>query len=494
MHSKPKLALAIITSPSAAFEEILKRKLLGTALLIALLAGVMSSAIGITSGITGGKLQYFLLGKQNPLTWMGLFFLYAIALRALLKWLGTEVNFRDLLTVMGWSQITLVLANIFFALLVIFGATNHPNPNLINALTALYGVFLIGYIGALAVGIKTLTRVPLPRAAMSYIVVELAALIGFTMTYSQSRTAPFVDALSSIKGLAGSIAQVDQTAWLAAAVVGLIAGLWHLGKSLEWEDGVIKRNAAVAGAMGFLLLGFYYGTWSNMNYYGKLMRVQRFYDNDQFSDAALQLEALKPMAKDIKISLYIDLANTYYQANDYTKSLDYFGQLAKEAKPLGNKSGENGTLAMAYSGQGSIYYAQGDYAQAIERFTKSTKVWREFRDPWVRLALAYDRVGMYEDAIKAGNHAVQKLESDAAVAWVALAEAFTQTGDAKQAKVAITMVTGNYPELAKKIGSKPEDWKNAVDKLSAADLKYPLTGEKSPAPAPEPKKPAPRKK
>jgi hypothetical protein len=97
-------------------------------------------------------------------------------------------------------------------------------------------------------------------------------------------------------------------------------------------------------------------------------------------------------------------------------------------------------------------------------------------------------MGKYDKALDAADHAIKKLESEATIAWVALAEASAQTDKTVQAKAAITMVTKRDEKLAARLGKNLDDWKTAVDRLSRTDLKYPL--EREPAP---PQKKAPAK-
>ncbi len=89
----------------------------------------------------------------------------------------------------------------------------------------------------------------------------------------------------------------------------------------------------------------------------------------------------------------------------------------------------------------------------------------------MRMAVTYDRMGDYKRAIDSANRAITKFKANSSPAWVALAQAFIQTGDKTQAKAPIASVAGKNPDLARKIGN---DWKNAVGHLGAAELKFPL--------------------
>lgn len=481
MHSKPRLALAILTSPSAAFEEIIERRLLGTALIIVALTGLLAIAASIALGIATGPLQFLALGKENPLTWLGLCMLYTLGMWMLLKWLGTRSEYTSLLTVVGWSHIPLLLLQIVLVISAVMATSSTPNNTLIQFLDTTRFGLLIWYVAIVAIGIHVLTRIPLARAVMAYLVVAFAAVIAFSLTYGRARFAPFEALQQTIPetiNLASKAIAADMTPWLAAAVIGLIAGIWHIGKSLGWDKGTIYKYAGAAGILGVLTLGFYVSTISTTGYYDRLVRVQKLYDADRFADAAKELESLLPATKE-NAGIMLDIADIYYKAGKTDESIKYYNKVMDyiEDAKLG-REGFRGR-ARVYNGIGSAYDLDGKYDIAIQQFEKATKEWPEFREPWVRMAVTYDRMGEYDKAIKNANHAIKQLDSEAIVAWVALAEAFVQTGDTKQAKAAIAIVTGRDSELAKKIGTEAQDWKTAVDKLTAQNLSFPL--EKEPA-------------
>ncbi|MGB9618869.1 MAG: YIP1 family protein, partial [Armatimonadota bacterium] len=170
MHSRAKLALAVLTSPSAAFEEILERRLLGTALLIVAAAGVLACVRAYLAASVLGPVHYFALGRYNPLTWFGLFLLYALALQKLLKWVGTQTDYLRLLIVMGWAQAALVIVE---ALAVIGGAMAAAGTSAGMAtqfIDAASAVLQIGYAALIGLGIHVASGAPTARGVMSYVV------------------------------------------------------------------------------------------------------------------------------------------------------------------------------------------------------------------------------------------------------------------------------------------------------------------------------------
>lgn len=480
MHSKAKLALGVLTSPGAAFEEITSRKLLGTAVTIVALTGTVSALHTLMQASSMGPLALFGIGKNNPLAWVGLCMLYAFFIQKLLNWVGTDIDYVNVLTVMGWSQVALLIAYTIGLLLTVTGFGAH-SPQIASMLSALATLLVIWYIGLIGMGIRTIADAPLSRGIMSYIVIALAAYIAFGHTYGTARMGPFSGALEGIKSTAGNIASYDHIAWLAAAVAGLILGLVQIAKFMEWDAGTRNRAIASAAVFGLAVLGIYTYSITKADYYGKLIRAQQLYNNDRYSESARHLTALLPIAKN-NINLMLEIADLYYLDGNGEKSIDNYNRAARVAKQSSSPQ-KKMELARIATGIGAVYDFEKKYDPAIKEFRKATKLWPEFRDPWVRMAVTYDRMGDYKKALDTGNeHALKKLDSDATVAWVAVAEAFVRTGDKKQSAVAIAKVQDGDKALADRIGEKPEDWKDAVSKLTRQNLKYPL--EEQPAPPP----------
>ena len=486
MHSRLKLALAVLTSPSAAFEEILERRLLGTGLAIAAVAGALSCVrAGVTASVLG-PVHYFALGRYNPLAWFGLLLLYALALQKLLKWIGTEIEYARLLTIMGWAQVALLVVEglaIVSATLAVSETSAGMVPQFIDAASA---VLQIGYVALIGIGLHVATGAPTARGVMSYVVIAFAAVIAFSVTYANSRQKLFSSALPGIADTAQQVAASDTTPWLAAAVIGLVLGLRQIGKELGWKNGQPVRLAATAGLIGAAAFGgFLYG-FVKMDYYGRLIAAQRDYDLDKFDRAALELRSLIPMSRYSAAGLTLDIADIYFLSHKSALSMRYYERFADMVRKASLGKDEGRQLARPLSGIGAVYDLDGKHDLAVKQFEQAAKAWPEFRDPWVRLAVTYDRLGKYKKAVESADHAIKKLGSQAAVGYVALAQAYVRTGDAPKAKAAYKELNKIDDDLAKRIGANPDDWKSAVSKLTARDLKFPLEKEIAPAP----KKPA----
>ena len=404
-------------------------------------------------------------------------------MQILLKWLGTKVEFVELLTLLGWSQTALLLSQVGKSLALAFPADPTKHAVLINAGIAFYILGMIWYVALAGFAVNTLTGVPKPRGAMTYLVVYAVATIACSTTYGNARIAPFQSAMTGVITTARSIVQVDQTPWVVAAVIGLVIGALLIGRACGLATSRTRMAAAGAGLIGLCVLGAYAYGVHRLGYYDKLMNANNAYLDGQYARAARGLDPLLKISKD-SLSLALDVANVYYLANEDDTALARLKQgqsYLKDDDPLVRQ--RRATIADYY---GMVYDARGDYSQALEQLDKASKDWAEFREPWVRRAVIYDRMGEYERAIDSANHAVRKLDSEAVVAWVALAEAFAQTGDTEQEKAAVAMVLGKDKKLAARIDSSPGGWKNAVNALTRVDLKFPLEHDM----APQPKKPA----
>ncbi|MCL5103400.1 MAG: YIP1 family protein [Armatimonadetes bacterium] len=500
MHSKPKLALCIITNPQAAFEEILQRRLLADAFVIVGLTGFAAMLGAIARGIALGPTQLFVLGRDNPLTWIGLWMLYSLVLWGLLRWVGNRTEYENVLMVLGWSHTILLLHQVLGVIWGFLLVANVTNRFALQFFSAIGLVLPIMYLTSVTKGLQTAGRVSFGRAAISFVLVLIAGLIALDMTYAQRLMQPFLNSLPGIALAALRFAPMvsppiylaslaadpwvrgaEQLPRLAAGVVGLAAGLWVLGKSLGWDDRTRKARTTLAAIAGAALLAGYLIAWSTGSYYNTLVRAQRLINTERYEMAASALATVPPCFTDNKLLIWGqgtkalligDIADIYYEAGKPDKSIEYQSRflnlLEKSEHP------DKTWLARGHSGIGAACDIEGNYDQAIAEFETASKAWPEFKEPWVRMAVTYDRMGRYRKAIESANHAIKKLDSDAPVAWVALVEAFVNIGDIKQAKAAMANLAGLDPDLAARIGNTPADWKSAVTKLTVKDLKFPL--------------------
>lgn len=481
-HSKLKLALGVITSPSVAFEEILRRRMLGDAFVMTAIAGTLAMISSILRDYGQGTVHLFSLGYANPVTWVGVMMLYALALHFLLKWLGTESDYRDLLTLMGWAQVTLAISHLLSAVEAVvkiaYGEVGLASQVLAPASLAMN----LWYLPAVVLGLRSAASLNVARAVMSYMIIHLAAVIGLTFTYGRSRLDLFSGATMGIYFAAQTIVTVDKTSWLAAGFLGLALGIWHLGKSLGWDDGVRKRGMATAAVLGIGVVGGYYYLLWQADYYGKLLTAQQLQDREQFAKAAETLEKLIGQMPGEAGLLSLDVADFSFAAGNDDKALSYYERSLKSPVPsatIDRKTPE----AHARVGIGMVRDIRGEHKLALAEFEKAAGLWDQFREPWARSAVTHARMGDAEKAIAAADQAIKKLESKAPPAYVALVQAYVLKGDVEKAKSNHEKLAGLNKDLAERVGKTPEDWKNAVSKLSRQDLRFPL--EKQVAKPPE---------
>ncbi|MDH7602545.1 MAG: tetratricopeptide repeat protein [Armatimonadota bacterium] len=482
-HSRAKLALALFTSPKAAYEEIFSRTLLGTGLLFVGATGVLFCIRACLAASVLGPLHYFAVGRYNPIAWFGLFLLYAWATQKLLKWVGTEIEFDRLVTIMGWAQISLAIV----AVASIIGLTPSLSGN--SAKTAsqfidsVSAVLQIAYVVLIGIGINMATRAPTARGIMTYVVVSFAGTIAFGITYGNSRLKLFADALPGIAGMAQQVAASDGTPWLAAAVFGLYLGLRDLGRALGWTNNASLRTAISAALVGALGFGVYLLLFLQNDFYGRLINAQRDYELGKAAHAVKELKSLLPASKYASAGLILDIADIYYISKKPALARKYyrrFEALVNQARLT--KDEERKQLARPLSGIGAAYDQEGKYEPAIKMFDRATKLWPEFRDPWVRLAVTYNRLGKYTKALEYAEHATKKLKSEAPALYVAMVQAYACLNNRSAAEKAYKELRRLDDQLADRIGKTMNEWRTATAKLTPKDLKFPLEKEVVPRP------------
>ena len=497
MYSKLKLALALFTSPTTAFQEIIKRKLLADAFWIVGLAGLLAMLCDLTRTAVLGPEQAFSIGRDNPLTSIGLWMLYSLVIWRLLKILKAQIDFAAVLMALGWSQVVFV---IFYAIGAIWGiamAAGVTNDYITRLFTAIGMALPIIFAVTVGRGLQTVCQISFAKGLTTYIMVALGAVMGFDYLYSQHLFIQFANPLPGISMAEMRVLPIlysaDADPWLRgmcqiirliAGGFGLVLGIWSLASFEAWENRVRNRATACAAAAVLIAVGTYAYAWSQDIYHKTLIQAQVFYQAQKYADAANMTSQLIPITSDntlllwgfpTKVSLISDTADLFYQANQPEKALEYYAKMlsyTQRAAPTVEYA--KILTAQAYNGLGMAHDIQGNYEQAIEQFQKAADIWREFREPWVRMAVIYNRMGQYNEAITSANHAVKTLGSEAAIAQIAIAQAYANIGHAKQAKAAFDEAQRLNPKLTERIGPKPANWKKAASKLTTQDLKFPL--------------------
>lgn len=504
MHSIPKLALTVITSPLTAFKEIIERRLLVPAAFIVGIAGTIAMLSAIARVLALGPEQLFVLGRDNPLTWIGLWMLYSLIAWTLLRWLGAEIDYPTVLMVIGWSQVILIIhqaLGLAWGILIASESIHDYEGYAVRFFGAAGTVLPIMYVLAIGRGLQATGRVSFAKAILVYMIVAIVIVFGLEQWYTVRLLSPFTTTLIGVYTAAGRIAPtmspfnidpwvqgMGQLLRVILGGLGLILGVWTLAKFEIWDTPKRNRLLAISTAVvvvGIMSYGF---AWHRSTYYSSLLTIQRLYSRGNYAEAAQKIDRFIPRISNTPLLLWgfsnkalllSDAAEAYYLAGKPVDSLRQSSMLLKlsEAYAPGSKLRE-AFSAQAELSTGMAYDIQGNYQQALDAFDKVTKIFPTEPEPWVRMAVTYNRMGNHKKAIDSANHAIKQLDSSAPVAWVALAEAFINTGDKKQANAAIAMVVGLDPALAARFGGKPEGWKNAVSKLTTQDLKFPLEQER----------------
>jgi len=500
MHSIPKLALTVITSPLTAFKEIIERRLLVPAAWIVAIAGTLAMLSAIARAVTLGPEQLLVIARDNPLTWIGLWMLYALIAWTLIRWLGSEIDYPTVLMAIGWSQVILIVhqaLGLVWGILIASGAIHDYEGYAVRFFSAAGTVLPIMYVLAIGRGLQATGRVSFAKGMLVYLIVAAVIVTSLEQWYASKLLAPFSVALpgvyTSAMRLAPNIYAASADPWMQGMAqfvrvtlggLGLILGIWTLSKFEAWD--APKRNRLLAMTTAVLVIGIsaYGYAWNRDTYFPNLLAIQRLYSRGHYTEAARRIDRIIPRLSDSpllvwgfsnKALLLSDASNLYYLAEQPEESLQECARLLKLAQDHSpNRETERGLSAQAYLEMGMAYDIQGNYSQALAKFNAVAEMYPQSPEPWVRKAVTHDRIGQYKKAIDTANHAIKQLDSNAPIAWVALAQAFVNTGDKKQAMVAIVMVAGVAPELAARFGDKPEGWKDAVSKLTPEDLKFPL--------------------
>jgi tetratricopeptide (TPR) repeat protein len=283
----------------------------------------------------------------------------------------------------------------------------------------------------------------------------------------------FVGALPGIVETAGSIVGADQTPWLVGGCLGWALGLWMLGR--EKLFGILSSPAAVTVVVfigAAMSIGYY--QWVDSPRDTAMLAVaQRLYNQGGYQECVARLKPFLAISK-ANSGLLLEVGDISLIAGDTRGAAHCYDQFEKFLSTYGMPSNTDPPMARAETGRGNILYFERDYKGAVKLFESAAKRWPGFKDPECRMAIAYVREGNYAEAIKTGERAVRKLHSNAAVLHIALAEAYLKTGRPADAAKSMKKARKADGDLAARIGKYPDAWSNAVSKITARDLKFPL--------------------
>lgn len=452
-HSILKLALAVITSPKDAFEEILSRQLLMPGIVISILTGLLlAGTVFYNFYYLKQSSMFTLAGASNPAGAVGMILINAFIVSQVAKFLQGEGDYIRTLTVLAWADcvmIPVILIGLFKPL-------------------GMLGIF--GYLWALIVtiiGIQQAQRVTIWKSTGYFfiaMVVNSMLLMSIGKYYLGSlyptiATEIFSQASNTIPS------QIILGCLVTAALIVAAKKLPKLAEGTGYQNSVIIA-LAVIGLAGVittsLLLHKEDPVW-------EVVRGVRAYQSEENPQPA---KAVKHFQKelsyfpgDIYVKLY--LAHALFASGNSDKALvQYNGFEAVKIYPPQ-------VSILAWTGSGSAHYMEGNYDEARKDFNKSIKLYPKYPEPSARLALVYLRLGKTDDAVKAAKKAVDD-GYKGPLPYVALAQAHTLSENTKEADDAISKVKEIDESLADKISSGPGGWSIAIERLTPLDLRMPL--------------------
>lgn len=450
-----QLALGTIYAPKHAFLELTRRRMLGSGLLVTALLGLAYMVAALLMRSSSPLDAGFTLGTSNMVTAIGTVTLTAMLFQWMaVKFARSEGSFVDTLTVLGWS-------NVIVLIFLLIGFLPKAGPIAISGP-------LLGAVIAI-MGLRHVHKLTPMNTAATYV---LAVLV----TAGISPFAPNIIALKAGQTYVQmSHPSIPSEIILQATFVPVnIAGAWMavlalIGAAAFWPK--ITRGEfpslrgvfvvlAVAGVIGMSL----FTSWTLAH--DPITPVDQgfqAYERDGRPDPALAArrfdEYLAHYPGEQIVKMY--RAHALAASGDYVRAEKDYRDLAKVAQWL------------ADTGTGTMRYFQGDYKAAAADFEKVTKAQPNYAEAQVRLSLAKLRLGDQKAAIDAAEKAIDA-KYKGYLPYLVLAQAYTVTGDAKKAKTNIEAVTLYSEDTAKRVDKSSDGWSKAIETLSPLDLRMPL--------------------
>lgn len=456
---KWKLALAVITAPRQAFEEIIERKLLGTGLLITAVSGLLALALHLT-GYLRGTSSIYDFGLYNPVTSVAWMLAASLIIYYMAKLGGGQGSLPDTVTVVGWAH---VVSAVYYALYI--GALF--TPRLVSPAWLAYAYFAV--VSVLA--IERIHAIPLWKSAI--VTVFGFFFLSIVSSAFNSLAAVTDSGANGVHTVAG-MRPIGEPLYLA--VLAILAGVtmflvlrhirWPAQKRLAPVLAVSVAALVAAGSMAMVTVVLKPGSY--------IKAARDAYHTGDYGKAESNFDrVLKVFPGDVQSQLY--LGHTYLAEGRYKPAEQQFKDLLRQsthgfAAPM--------DTARTYTGLGAVAYAQEDYKQAVSQFDNALKSWPNYREANSRKALALLKMGDLKEAGKAAEKAL-KDGADSAVPYAVLTQVYSRGGDPKKAKDNFGMVTTRDPKLADAIGRDPGNWPAAGERVPDRFLKYPFETEPS---------------
>ncbi|MEN6521842.1 MAG: YIP1 family protein [Armatimonadota bacterium] len=449
-HSLLKLALAVIVSPKDAFEEILDRQLVMAGIIIAVIAALVSDGIVIYNFYYLKEGSLYLLA--NPAGTVGLLLINTLIVSQIVKYLQGEGDFIKTLTVLAWADCVFIPIT------------------LVGLYKPLAPISTFVYIWAMIVsviGVQQANKVSIWKAIGAF----FAALAGEMMLLSYAVKYYLSSAYPVIATNIPSLAESTIPSQVMLSLLVIIALIVAAKMLPRLAGGTGYRNSLIIALLVLNLAGAaaLFVSLHKVDPVMEVVRGARAYQDEDSPDPA---EAIKHFQRELLyipddsyVKLY--LAHAFSASGSYDKALAQYNEIETSVKALKRRD------LLAEAGIGTVHYMQGKYDDARKDFEKAKKGNRDFADADARLALVYLRLGKNGDAVKSAK-AATKEKYEGTLAYIALAQAYTLEGNAKEADDAISKVKEIDEALAGRISSGPDGWKKAIEQLTPLDLRMPL--------------------
>jgi tetratricopeptide (TPR) repeat protein len=459
--SLAKLALGVIISPIATFDQILRRELVLPGLLIMVTAGTVAAIGVLLSFYYRSQGSLFELGSSSPTGELGALLIIALVVDGLARLMRGQGSYIQTLTVLAWANAVRVAALLL---------------SLSPALSAFSSVVQLWAIVVSIIGVRKAHKFSGLRSVIAYLVGLLVTATLYSLLRSYYLTAAYPATAREVTSLAAASVPAQIVAsWLCAAALVLAA------LALSRDDGAayssLRRLIGTFAAMGIAVAALTTGYAWKLDPVREVVRGTVAYQDQERPDPAQAAKhfrtALRYYPSDIQVELY--LADSLSAVGDYQGAVKWYEKVREDA---GWRVWFEG---LAFTGIGTVRYLEGSYKAADDELRRAAKFWEGYAEPKARLGLVYLRLGKGKDAIGAANSAV-KAGDKGYLPQVVLAQAYTTTGDGKKAQEAIRNVGRINSELAGRLGAGPGGWSRAIDRLTPVDLRMPLEMPKVPLP------------
>ncbi|MEN6371282.1 MAG: tetratricopeptide repeat protein [Armatimonadota bacterium] len=449
-HSLLKLALAVITSPADAFEEILRRQLLMPGILISAIGGLLSAGVVLYNFyfLKEGSL-FYLAGGSNPADTVGLLLVNALVVSLTAKYLQGEGDYAKTLTVLAWAgcvSIPAILTGLF-----------KPVQSL-GTIINLWGVVVM------VMGIQQAQKITVWKSigTLFTMLITDGVFLIWLGRYCMSSIYPAI--ATNVPSFAASTISLQiVTSLLVIAALAVAAKMLpKLAKGTDYRNSLI----IVLLILGLAAAGALFASLHKADPVMEVVRGARAYQDEDTPDPAESVKHFQRELRYIPNDAYVKL----YLAHAFSASGSYDKALAQYNEFTGSKSYPPQLVRTC---TGTVHYMQGKYDDARKDFEKAVKDSPDYAEANARLALVYLRLGKNGDAVKSAKAAV-KDKCEGTLAYIALAQAYTLEGNTKEAGDAMSKVKEIDEALAGRISSGPDGWKNAVMQLTPLDLRMPL--------------------